>query len=308
MRRKKGFTLVELMVVIAIIALLITFLMPGLASALESARQTKCGEHMKGIGTAVMGSSTEGILAKTKSATGYKWDTDTDTDGATHLQGVNRYTDPLTNSTAMPLSHNFYALIHRNDANPENFACPGDCDCEVDLITMDQTTGDEYWDFLANINTSYSFQAGVNTTAAAPTVEVNPLNNPKGTVVIMGDRTPALGNVTGCDALPDVAGTWTQYHLDNQGPTEDSRGSMPQNHKGDIFIGLQFAGGLASYYGADCGYQKDNVFSPSDQASIGEVAGTPWWDVAAPTAAVAAGDITAHETINDSFLVDTPDN
>ncbi len=46
-RRKKGFTLVELLVVIAIIALLMAILMPALKRAREQARRTVCGNQVR---------------------------------------------------------------------------------------------------------------------------------------------------------------------------------------------------------------------------------------------------------------------
>jgi prepilin-type N-terminal cleavage/methylation domain-containing protein len=63
-RRRRGFTLIEVLVVVAIIALLIAVLLPSLARAREQARATACLSNLKqqGIGFSSYSAAERGVL------------------------------------------------------------------------------------------------------------------------------------------------------------------------------------------------------------------------------------------------------
>jgi prepilin-type N-terminal cleavage/methylation domain-containing protein/prepilin-type processing-associated H-X9-DG protein len=78
--RSQGFTLVELLVVIGIIALLVSILLPSLNRARELANRTKCGSNLRQIGQAMLIYATDNSGQYPRTA----WDSGLASDGTLH--------------------------------------------------------------------------------------------------------------------------------------------------------------------------------------------------------------------------------
>jgi prepilin-type N-terminal cleavage/methylation domain-containing protein len=119
-RSQQGFTLVELLVVIGIIALLISILLPALNAAKERANRVKCASNLRQVGQGLMlyANDNKGAYPRTiytpatptqKAFTGPAED------------------DPFRNGSAVQandVTAALWLLVRNADLNPEVFTCP----------------------------------------------------------------------------------------------------------------------------------------------------------------------------------------
>jgi len=176
-----GFTLTELLVVMAIIALLVSILLPSLARAREMAKRTQCASNLSQIG--------RGFYTYAQPHQGDRFPVhmgDTPAFQATYW--YYRTTQPPTMASQGPASPTaeLWMLIRGKNAAPKVFICASTSD--VPDPAKDALA---YYDFQSGVNLSYAYMFQHNGSGGAPAREF-PLSTSRddSTLPIAADANP----------------------------------------------------------------------------------------------------------------------
>jgi len=261
MKRSKAFTLVELLVVVAIIALLVSILVPTLTRARELAKRALCQANLNGMGKAL-----ELYYAESKGAFPMIKSAANDSGTGLAFNGNPDIDDDVYNLAGTFPQDNLSLLVYKGLLGWDMFLCPS----STNKIKDRSSTGDDFG-FGGDAGESYcdyGLQIPQHYVSGGTEHKAYLYPSAHGALVIVADRPPDPGKlVTEFSPNHGDEGDCILHFGGNVKWADDERTTNPA-------------------YKNACGWGKNNIFTKDMTAQDAVQAGDP----TAPTATVSKYD------------------
>jgi prepilin-type N-terminal cleavage/methylation domain-containing protein/prepilin-type processing-associated H-X9-DG protein len=295
-KQSKGFTLVELLVVIGIIALLISILLPSLNRAREMANRVKCASNLRQIGQAILLYSNENRGAYPRTLADTTGDVRNFTGYANGVSGADPFSGALVVSNN-DITASLYLLLRTQEIGTEVFTCPSSN--SEKWVPVSGETVQWYTNFYTNTtdtaapsatkNLSYSYANPYpNTAAISSGYKMNSSLSPE--FAVAADANPGANN-TGSGAT--AAGKNGSITTGSAG--SEMRGGNSSNHGRDGQNVLYGDGHVEWTSNPFVGPQRDNIYTY-------RTAATEKVDAAGTAAANTGSAAGSPFDVNDSVL------